>query len=56
MIARAGFSGDYAHVAPKSSVVHYYSNGKCFMFRAFDNNETARKEARKYVSRLLFGK
>jgi len=56
MIIRAGFTGDCAYIAPKSSVVHYYSKGKCFMFRVFVNHEAALKEARKYVSKILFNK
>jgi len=56
MIIRAGFTSNLAHVAPKSSVVHYYSRGKCFMFRAFDSHEEALAAARKYVTEMLFSK
>ena len=56
MIIRAGFTGDCAYVAPKAKVTHFYSNGKCFMFRAFDSHAEAVEAARKYVARLLFNK
>lgn len=56
MIIRAGFTGNCAYIAPKSTVAHFYSNGKCFMFKAFDSHAEAVEAARKYVSNLLFNK
>lgn len=56
MIIRAGFTGDCAYVAPKAKVAHFYSNGKCFMFRAFDNHEDAVKAAQEYINKILFQK